>query len=168
MPATTSVESPTSTALLLLRPATDEELILHAWQLWGEEAFPELLGDFSFALWNSLNRSLVCVRDLLGLKPFFYAQGAKYFSFGNTLDMSRAIPEVSSTLDPLFIADFLLQEWSADADRTAYKDIRRLPPGHFCSSETAIYKSAVTRVFPLSPRSTSNIPTNTSTNFAPS
>jgi asparagine synthase (glutamine-hydrolysing) len=110
--------------------ATDEELILHAWRLWGEEALPQLLGDFSFALWDSATNQLLCVRDLLGLKPFFYAHSANHFAFSNTLATLRLLPEVSATLDPIFIADFLMQEWCADPERSAYRDIHRVPAGH--------------------------------------
>jgi asparagine synthase (glutamine-hydrolysing) len=110
--------------------ATDEELILHAWHPLGETAFPPLLGDFSFALWDSASHRLIAVRDLLGLKPLFYAQISNCFYFSNTLAALRLIPGIPDTLDPLFIADFLLQEWSADPDRTAFQRVRRLPPGH--------------------------------------
>jgi asparagine synthase (glutamine-hydrolysing) len=116
---------------------TDEELILHAWHLWGGEAFHQLLGDFSFALWDSSNRRLIAVRDLLGLKPFFYTHSTNQFSFSNTLSMLRLVPEVSATLDPIFVADFLLQERCADSERSAYRDIRRLPPGHTLYLDTS-------------------------------
>jgi len=60
---------------------TDEELILHAWRQWGEASFERLLGDFAFAIWDGKAKSLWCVRDLLGLRPFFYAQAGKRFFF---------------------------------------------------------------------------------------
>jgi len=110
--------------------ATDEELILRAWRRWREEAFARLLGDLSFALWDGASRQLLCVRDLIGLRPFFYASSGGWFFFSNTLEVLRLAPGVSSTLDPQFIGDFLLQEWSSDASRTVYKDIHRLPPCH--------------------------------------
>jgi len=109
---------------------TDEELILRAWRRWREAGLARLLGDLSFALWDGAARQLLCVRDLMGLRPFFFANSGGWFLFGNTLDVLRLAPGVSSTLDPQFIGDFLLQDWSSDASRTVYKDIHRLPPGH--------------------------------------
>jgi asparagine synthase (glutamine-hydrolysing) len=111
--------------------ATDEELILRAWGQWHEAGLAKLLGDFSFALWDGATRQLLCVRSLLGLRPFFFASSGDWFFFSNTLEVLRLAPSVSSTLDPQFIGDFLLQEWSSDASRTVYKDIQRLPAGHF-------------------------------------
>jgi asparagine synthase (glutamine-hydrolysing) len=114
----------------VLSSATDEELVLHAWQNWGEPAFPRFLGDFGVALWDSTTRQLLCVRDFLGSKPFYYVHTDSQFAFSNTLAALRLLPKISSTLDPIFIADFLLQEWSADPARTAFRDIHRVPPGH--------------------------------------
>jgi asparagine synthase (glutamine-hydrolysing) len=109
---------------------TDEELVLRMWRQRGEQSFADLLGDFAFALWDSTARRLLCVRDLMGVRPFYYSHIGGHFYFSNTLDVLRLAPGVSSTLDPSFIGDFLLQEWCPDAARTAYRDIRRLPPGH--------------------------------------
>jgi asparagine synthase (glutamine-hydrolysing) len=110
---------------------TDEELILHAWRQWGEASFERLLGDFAFAIWDGKAKSLWCVRDLLGLRPFFYAHAGKRFFFSNMLEVVRFAPEVSAALDPAFVGDFLLQGFCQDGERTAFRDIRRLPQGHF-------------------------------------
>jgi asparagine synthase (glutamine-hydrolysing) len=109
---------------------TDEELILRAWRQWGEDGLAKLNGDLSFALWDEAERRLHCVRDLMGARPFFYAQSADTLYFSNTLEVLRRAPGISSELDPQFIGDFLLQEWCADPVRTVYRDIHRLPPGH--------------------------------------
>jgi asparagine synthase (glutamine-hydrolysing) len=110
--------------------ATNEELILRGWRQWAEKSFELLMGDFAFALWDAETRQLWCVRDLMGVRPFFYAQAAGQFVFSNTLNVVRIAPEVSTELDAHFIGDFLLQSWSPDAERTAFLGIRRLPAGH--------------------------------------
>jgi asparagine synthase (glutamine-hydrolysing) len=112
------------------RDATDEELILRTWSQRGEECFTDLVGDFAFALWDAGARRLLCVRDLMGLRPFYYAHAGDHLYFSNTLNVLRLAPSIPSTLDPSFIADFLLQECCSDSAKTAYRDIRRLPPGH--------------------------------------
>jgi asparagine synthase (glutamine-hydrolysing) len=111
--------------------ATDEELVLRAWRQWREEGLARLLGDLSFALWDGVARQLLCVRDLIGQRPFFYAHSGEWFCFSNTLEVLRLVPGVSSTLDPQFIGDFLVQEWNSEASRTVYKDIHRLPSGYW-------------------------------------
>jgi len=110
--------------------ATDEELVLRAWRRWREDSLPDLIGDYSFALWDAEARQLWCVRDLMGARPFFYAQANNHFYFSNTLNTIRVATDISSALDDHFIADFLLQGSCADPGRTAFRDVARLPAGH--------------------------------------
>jgi asparagine synthase (glutamine-hydrolysing) len=110
--------------------ATDEELVLRAWRQWTEKSFEILAGDFSFVLWDAESKHLWCARDLLGARPFFYAFASGQFVFSNTLEAVRLSPTVSTNLDFPFIGDFLLQSWCPDPERTAFRDIRRLPAGH--------------------------------------
>jgi len=113
-----------------LAQATDAELILHAYGKWGRRCLDNLLGDFSFAIWDEGKKRLFCARDHLGIKPFFYTDSAHCFLFGNTLDCLRFHPEVSSDLDDRAIADFLLYGMLVHLNRSAFADIRRLPPAH--------------------------------------
>lgn len=109
---------------------TDEELLLEAWGRSGSACLEWLTGDFSFALWDELAQQLWCARDLIGTHPFLYAHAAGRLFFSNTLNVLRLVPEISPDLDPHFIGDFLLQSWCPDPHRSAFSDIRRLPPGH--------------------------------------
>jgi asparagine synthase (glutamine-hydrolysing) len=109
---------------------TNEELILRAWRQWSEKSLEKLCGNFSFALWDAQTKQLWCLRDLLGVRPFFYAHVARQVIFSNTLDVLRLSADVSADLDPQFIGDFLLQSWCPDAERSVFRDIRRLPAGH--------------------------------------
>ncbi len=125
--------------------ATNEELILRTWRQWGEKSFEVLTGDFAFAIWDTEAKSLWCVRDLMGTRPFFYAHARGQLVFSNTLDAVRLSPDVSSKLDAHFIGDFLLQSWCPDAERTVFQDIRRLPAGHalrYSNGEVFVHRYA--------------------------
>jgi asparagine synthase (glutamine-hydrolysing) len=108
----------------------DVELILHAYDIWGEECVRHLIGDFAFAIWDGRQRRLFCARDHFGVKPFFYASSASCFVFGNTLNCLRLHPAVSDDLNDNAIGDFLLCGCNEDTQTTAFADIRRLPPAH--------------------------------------
>lgn len=110
--------------------ATGEELLLRAWQKWGEASLQRVIGDFSFGLWDSREDTFCGARDFVGARPFYYAYTGGMFCFSNTLQILRAVPELSGDLDEVFIGDFLLDGWCQDPERTVYRDIRRLPPGH--------------------------------------
>ena len=113
-----------------VRQATDPELILHAYQVWGEESAG-----------TPVRR--LCVRDLgwppprfvlragsFWVKPFYYAEAGTSLLCGNTLGCLRLHPGISGELNDLAIADFLLFEWNQDPATTYFAGIRRLPPGH--------------------------------------
>jgi asparagine synthase (glutamine-hydrolysing) len=109
----------------------DPELLLHAYDTWGEGCFEHLLGDFSFALWDAARRKLVCAVDHLGVKPFFYANRGGFFIGSNTLECVRLLPAVRNDLNEVAVGDFLLVGGYQDRDVTIYADIARIPPGHF-------------------------------------
>lgn len=111
------------------RQATDAELVLHAYRIWGEDCPKELLGDFSFAIWDERHRKLFCARDHLGIRPLFYSQLGGAWIVSNTLDAIRLYPGVPDDLDDLWVADFLMFGHSAEFDNSVYRAIRRLPPG---------------------------------------
>lgn len=115
----------------MLPSAMDEELALEAWRVNGAEACSLLLGDYAFGIWEPAGRRLVCVRDVIGAKPLFYSQAGSLFCFSNTLDALRLVPDLDLGFDEHFLGDFLLQGWCSDFERTVYKGIRRLKPGHF-------------------------------------
>ena len=109
---------------------TSERLLLRAWSHWGEQALEHVIGDFSFALWDARQATLVCARDFIGPRPLYYSLTGGALFFGNTLKVFRSVPEISRELDEQFIADFLVEGGSSDSARTAFRDVRRLPPGH--------------------------------------
>src|ERR1700756_3090444 len=61
-------KSRTANSLILCSP--DAELILHAYDTWGQACVEYLLGDFSFAIWDARERRLFCARDQFGGKPY--------------------------------------------------------------------------------------------------
>ncbi len=112
----------------------DAELILHAYDAWGESCLEHLLGDFSFAIWDAANRKLFCGRDQIGVKPFYYARIANTLIVSNTLQVLRLHPGVSSKLCDLAIGDFLLFGVNYRTDVSAFEDIKKLPAAHFLSA----------------------------------
>jgi len=107
----------------------DTEVLLAALALDGPSVIPSLRGMFAFALWDAHEKSLLLVRDALGIKPLLYhldPVGPLLFaSESRALLASRHVP---ADLDPAAASSFL--RWLAiPAPQTLYAGIRSLRPG---------------------------------------
>jgi asparagine synthase (glutamine-hydrolysing) len=132
-----------------VRRGTDPELILHAYQVWGEECLQHLIGDYAFIVWDGRRRLLFCARDQFGVKPFYYAEVGKSLLCSNTLNCLRLHPGISDELNDLAIADILLFDSNLDPATTCFAGIQRLPAGHslVCTEETLRIKRYWTMSF---------------------
>jgi asparagine synthase (glutamine-hydrolysing) len=104
----------------------DSDLILAAYQKWGEQCPEKLLGDFAFAIWNKREHNLFCARDPMGVKPFYYYQRGNLFVFASEIKAIFALPEIPRDLNELMIA-YHLEAFYEDHQITFYQNIFRLP-----------------------------------------
>jgi len=111
---------------------TDNELVLRAFERWGESCAEHLIGDYAFAIWDAKVRRLVCARDHIGVRPFYYWHTASGFAFATDLRGLFAIKGVPAELDELEVARLLLGNSPGYFDNvhTFYRDVRKLPFGH--------------------------------------
>ncbi|MEI2581630.1 lasso peptide isopeptide bond-forming cyclase [Scytonema sp. PRP1] len=109
---------------------TDSQLILRAYERWGEQCPEHLLGDFAFTIWDKRKQKLFCARDHFGVKPFYYYhQEGKAFLFASEIKALVSLPQVPRRLNEVRIADYLALMME-DKAITIYQDIMRLPPAH--------------------------------------
>lgn len=107
---------------------TDSQLILAAYEKWGENCPEQLLGDFAFAIWDKRQQTLFCARDHFGVKPFYYSyQSGKVFVFASEIKALFCVPEVLRRLNEVRVADYLVPLME-DKTVTFYQGILRLPP----------------------------------------
>lgn len=64
---------------------SDTEVILAAYQRWGEGCVNRLNGIFSFAIWDKRKKELFCARDHAGVKPFYYFWDGERFIFASEI-----------------------------------------------------------------------------------
>ena len=108
----------------------DTEVIIHAYEEWGEESVQKFNGMFSFALWDSRKRKLWIVRDRLGIKPLYYYTDKHNFIFSSEIKplletglIQRELNE--KVLDSYFSLGYV------PAPETMFKNIYKVMPGHF-------------------------------------
>lgn len=110
----------------------DSEIILAAYERWGEDCPQHLIGDFAFAIWDHRQQRLFCARDPMGIKPFYYYVSEDLFVFASEIKSLFCLPEVPRQLEELKIA-YLLAGVFEDKTLTAYQNIFRLHPAHALS-----------------------------------
>ena len=112
------------------RTHSDTEVIVHAWEQWGERCVEHFRGMFAFAIWDRNQQALFLARDRLGVKPLYYAQlGNGKLIFGSELKALLAHPDLLRELDPLAIEDYFAYGYVPEP-RTIFKQAHKLAPGH--------------------------------------
>ncbi|MBU1395831.1 MAG: asparagine synthetase B, partial [Gammaproteobacteria bacterium] len=89
------------------RTHSDTEVIVHAWEAWGEACVVRFRGMFAFALWDRKQETLFVVRDRFGVKPLYYAfLDTGEFIFGSELKSLMAHPSLARDIDPLAVEEY--------------------------------------------------------------
>ncbi len=111
------------------RTASDTEVIVHAYEEYGE-ACPQLFcGMFAFAVWDERNQTLFAARDHIGVKPLYYSTFRSNFLFASEIKAILAAG-VPREIDYESLDDYLTYLYTVPP-RTIYRSIRQLPPAHF-------------------------------------
>ena len=112
---------------------SDTEVLLRAWQQWGEACLQRLVGMFAFAIWDTCKRRIFLARDQVGIKPLYYGfTTTGDLVFASELKGVLAHPGVERQLDPQALEDYLALGYVPDP-KSIYRSIRKLPPGHWLS-----------------------------------
>ncbi|HVE51181.1 MAG TPA: XrtA/PEP-CTERM system amidotransferase [Casimicrobiaceae bacterium] len=112
------------------RTKSDTEVIVHAWESWGERCVERFRGMFAFALFDRNRETLFLARDRLGVKPLHYAllpDGT--LIFGSELKSLLAHRGLALDIDPLAIEEYFALGYIAEP-RTVFRGARKLSPAH--------------------------------------
>ncbi len=112
---------------------SDTEVIVHAWESWGEDCVKRFRGMFAFALWDRNRQTFFMARDRLGVKPMYYAlldDGT--LLFGSELKSVLAHGGLRRDIDPLAVEEYFALGYVAEP-RTIFKQACKLSPGHCLS-----------------------------------
>lgn len=119
------------------RTKSDTEVIVHAWEQWGEDCVQRFRGMFAFVLWDRNRQTLFMARDRLGVKPLYYAlldDGT--LLFGSELKSLLAYHGPGGSLkrqiDPQAVEEYFALGYVAEP-RTVFRQALKLPPGHLLS-----------------------------------
>jgi asparagine synthase (glutamine-hydrolysing) len=113
----------------IFKTQSDTEIIVHAYEEYGDDCVERFNGMFAIAVWDSRRQRLFLARDRLGIKPLFYWVDHGKLVFASELKAVIAYPEVPRQIDLTALDQFLSLEY-IPGPRTIFKNIHKLQPGH--------------------------------------
>lgn len=113
----------------VFKSLSDTEVILAAYDKWGEGCVERFNGMWAFAIHDKKKNLVFCSRDRFGVKPFYYKLEKGQFSFGSEIKQLLELNNKNKAHKDL-IAHYLFTGMHDFDDRTFFKDIHKLPPSH--------------------------------------
>lgn len=112
------------------RTRCDTEVIVHAWEQWGEACVERFNGMFAFGIWDRNRQILFLARDRLGIKPLYYGVTRNQFIvFSSELKALVCHPDLSKTRNSEAVEDYFTFGYIPDP-KTIYESVLKLPPAH--------------------------------------
>lgn len=108
--------------------ATDTEVIVHAFEQWGDDAWTRLNGQFAFALWDTRTRSLRLVRDRLGILPLQFARVGDHIAFASEAKALFAGGRIEPRFDAARLAQ-VFTHWAVAPQGSVFAGVQHVPAG---------------------------------------
>src|SRR5690606_31590779 len=110
---------------------TDTEVLIAAYEKWGINMLDKLDGMFAFALLDIKRNKLICARDAVGIKPFYFNYSNNGFVFGSEPRTVLKGLGIKGTMDNTSASEFLIMGITDHSDRTFFSEVKQLPGGHW-------------------------------------
>lgn len=108
---------------------SDTEVLIHAYEEYGEDMLNKLRGMFAFLIWDSEKETLFGARDFFGIKPFYYAVVDGNLVYGSEIKSILEYPGYKKQLNETALENYLTFQYSV-LDETFFKGIYKLMPSH--------------------------------------
>lgn len=114
----------------LFRTSSDTEVIVHAYEQWGEECFPRFNGQWAVALWDSASGRLTLSRDRVGVRPLYVKLEGGRLWFASEVKALFVDPAMRRALDVRGL-DQTFTYWAPLPPTTLFEGIEELPAGSY-------------------------------------
>jgi len=108
----------------------DGEVLLHAWQEWGESALDRVNGMFAFAVWDAARRRLTLATDPFGEKPLYYIRLGRRLAFASDIRALLRDPALQAAADESALAGYLAYGEMPALRASFFSGVERLPGAH--------------------------------------
>lgn len=107
----------------------DTEVLIHAYEEYGQDMLQKLRGMFAFVIWDSKNETIFGARDFFGIKPFYYAVVDGNLVFASEIKSILAYPKYEKAVNDIALENYLTFQYSV-LEETFFKGIYKLMPSH--------------------------------------
>ncbi|MEN3335995.1 MAG: hypothetical protein V7641_5360 [Blastocatellia bacterium] len=111
------------------RTHCDTEVIVHAYEAWGDDCVTRFNGMFAFALWDDRRQRLLLARDRMGVKPLAYVQQGRRLLFASEIKSLLEDPSVARDLNREALVGYL-SFFAVPEPHSLFTNVQRLPAGH--------------------------------------
>ena len=108
---------------------SDTEVLLAAWQAWGEGCLVRLIGMFAFVIYDQEGMTLTCIRDAFGIKPFLYTYTENEFTFASDIHALLKASTKKPTINWQTSYEYLVQGTYDGSEHTFFEGVTHLMPG---------------------------------------
>jgi len=114
----------------LFKTKTDTEVLLAAYEEWGEDCLDRLDGMWAFVLLDTKKNILFGSRDRFGVKPLYYFYNRQSFAFASEIKALLQLPFITRAINPEAAFDFLAFGWIENEEESIFQGINELYPSH--------------------------------------
>lgn len=108
----------------------DTEVLIHAYEEYGEDMLCKLRGMFAFVIWDSVKETVFAARDFFGIKPFYYTIADGHFIYASEIKSILEHPAYKKEVNLIALENYLTFQYSV-LEETFFKGIYKLMPS-FC------------------------------------
>jgi asparagine synthase (glutamine-hydrolysing) len=108
---------------------TDTEVLLAAYQRWGDACLERLRGMFAFVLYDRARQRLFLARDRFGIKPLYLYAAARGFALASEIKQFRSVPGFLARVNPQRVYDFVVSGLQDQDEETLFAGVRQVPAG---------------------------------------
>ena len=109
----------------------DTEVVLKAFDKWGENSVKKLNGIFAYAVYNEKDKSLYIARDRIGVKPLYYSAKKEQFAFASRISTLLCVPNINPAVDENGLNEIFMLGPAKTIGNGIFKDIKELPPASY-------------------------------------
>ena len=115
---------------------SDTEVVVHAYEQWGDSFLCHLDGMFALAVWDSHNERLLLCRDRFGKKPLLYFDDGERIAFASEFQALLRVPGLPRDIDIEALGTYLAY-MAIPAPQTIYQRVKKVPPAHMLIRDRA-------------------------------